>query len=187
VVKIIHSGTIPVVKQNILSAFLKKTLFKGIAVKGKQEMLVEEKFGHIEGSWLQTIICPKNALIVASNAIKLFRDFIETLFDTATLAAMGEPLGVGAIQYAVRPIIREAIIQAGRARQLIRMRYNGHDRDVEPYSFKFKVRKQDGRGIEYFYGWDRTRGNTIKSFFSQQIQNVSILHTKFTPRAVIEF
>ena len=50
-----------------------------------------------------------------------------------------------------------------------------------------KIRKQDGRGIEYFYGWDRTRGNTIKSFFTQQIQNVSILPTKFTPRAVVEF
>jgi len=187
VVKIIHSGKIPVVKQNILSAFLKKTLFKGIAVKGKQEMLVEEKFGHIEGSWLQTIICPKNALIVASNAIKLFRDFIETLFDTVTLGAMGEPLAVSAVRYAVRPIIREAIIQAGRARQLIRMRYNGRDRDVEPYSFKYKIRKQDGRGIEYFYGWDRTRDNTIKSFFVHEIQSVSILPTKFIPREVVEF
>jgi len=47
VVKIVHSGKIPIVMRNILSAFLKKTLFKGIAVMGKEEMLTEAKFGHV--------------------------------------------------------------------------------------------------------------------------------------------
>lgn len=186
-VKIIHSGRIPIIKRNILSAFLKKTLFKGLAVKGKEAMLIEEKFGHIEESWVKTIICPKNAFIVATNAIRLFKEFIETLFDPATLAGLGEPRAVVASPQLVRPSLREAIIQAGRARKLIRMRYDGHDRDIEPYSLKFKVRKSDGVGSEYFYGYDRTRGQTIKSFFVHEIQNISILPTTYQPREIVEF
>jgi predicted DNA-binding transcriptional regulator YafY len=87
----------------------------------------------------------------------------------------------------MRTGLREAIAQAGRARQLIRMRYDNRDRDIEPYSFRYKVRKEDGRGFEYFYGFDRTRGQTIKSFHVHKIQNVSILPSQFMPRDVVEF
>jgi predicted nucleotidyltransferase component of viral defense system len=98
VVKIVQSGKIPIVKRNILSAFLKKTLFKGIALKGKEEMLTEAKFGHVGPSWVETIICPKNAFMVAENAIRLFKDFVEALFDTATLAALGERRSLDLVQ-----------------------------------------------------------------------------------------
>ncbi len=189
VVKIIQSGKVPIVKRNILAVFLKKTLFKGIAIKGRDELLVDEKFSTIEGAWNETIICPKNAILLATNAVRLFREFVNALFDAPTLEALGERMigARGAFGSTLRSGLRETIIQAGRARQLIRMRYSGRDRDIEPYSFKYKVRKEDGRGFEYFYGWDRTRGNTIKSFFVDRIENVSVLPTRFVPRDVVEF
>jgi predicted nucleotidyltransferase component of viral defense system len=191
VVKIVQSGKVPIIKRNILAVFLQKTLFKGIAVNGRDELLVDEKFATIEKSWSETIVCPRNALVVAANAVRLFREFVTALFDSPTLEALGErATGRGGFArggYGLRSGLREAIIQAGRARQLIRMRYSGKDRDIEPYSFKYKVRKEDGRGVEYFYGWDRTRGQTIKSFFVERIENVSILPTRFVPRDVVEF
>lgn len=189
VVKIVQSGKVPIVKRNVLSVFLKKTLFKGIAVRGRDELLVDEKFSAITGTWNETIVCPKNALLLATNAVLFFRDFVNALFDAPTLEALGESRFHGRTVFGsgIRSGLREAIIMAGRARQLIRMRYKGTDRDIEPYSFKYKVRKEDGRGFEYFYGWDRTRGNTIKSFFVDRIESVSVLPTRFVPRDVVEF
>ena len=32
-------------------------------------------------------------------------------------------------------------------------------------SIEYKIRKSDNLGFEYFYGYDRTRGQTIKSFY----------------------
>lgn len=49
-------------------------------------------------SWAETIICPKNAFMVAENAIRLFKDFVEALFDTATLAALGEPASLDLVR-----------------------------------------------------------------------------------------
>jgi hypothetical protein len=49
-----------------------------------------------------------------------------------------------------------------------------------------KVTKQ-GYGAEYFYGFDRTRGQTIKSFFLYRVQRVSILPQNYIPRWPVEF
>jgi Nucleotidyl transferase AbiEii toxin, Type IV TA system len=187
VVKIVQSGRIPISKRQILSAFLQKTIFKGISTAGRDELLNESKFDTIEGSWLQTIICPIDGFIIAANAIALFRDFIAALFEPEILGAIGEPVQpVGRYLYNLRSGIREAIIDAGHGRHLIRMRYQNKDRDIEPYSFRFK-RRRDGVGVEYFYGYDRTRGQTIKSFFLHEIQSVAILPQQFVPRFYVEF
>ena len=88
--------------------------------------------------------------------------------------------------------IREAIIEAGKARKLLRMRYKNLERDIEPYSFRFKWIKPKrgqvfGYGTEYFYGFDRSKDQTIKSFFLHRIQSVSILPNEYVPRWYIEF
>ncbi len=98
------------------------------------------------------------------------------------IGAMPRPEFLGRIPAAVR----EAIIEAGKTRQLIRMKYKSIDRTIEPYSFRYRVVK-GGYGAEYFYGFDRTRGNTIKSFFLHQVQAVSILPDEYLPRWTVEF
>jgi predicted nucleotidyltransferase component of viral defense system len=180
--KIIQNSTIPISKRTVLSAFLQKTIFKQIPMAGRDEMLYDSKFNTVEQSWLDTIICPTTALIVAANAITLFKDFINALFDLMLLQSVGAgPSGGIRYGYNILSGIREAIIEAGRKRQLIRMRYEGRDRDIEPYSFRYKS------GTEYFYGFDRTRGQTIKSFFLHKIQGASILPQRYLPRWVVEF
>lgn len=187
IVKIIDSKAVPISKTNILSTFFKKTIFKNVPIAGRDEMLYEPKFVEIELVWGQTIICPSTAIIIASNAITLFKNFVTALFEPDILKAIGVSANPANLYlYKIKSGIRETIIQAGKARQLIRMRYDNRDRNIEPYSFRFKVTKK-GYAAEYFYGFDRTRGQTIKMFFLHQIQSLSILPEKYVPRWVVEF
>lgn len=186
-VKIIQELGSSISKRRILDAFLRKTLFKGIPRAGRDHLIVDEKFQVAEQAWLMSIICPANAMIVFLRAVELFRQFVEALFQPGTLSALG--IGVGPIPTPLTRLvtsIREAIIQAGRMHQTILMHYDGKEREIEPYSFRYKVRK-DGEGVEYFYGFDRTRGNTIKTFFFSEIQSVRPSGRPFTPRYVVDF
>lgn len=187
VVKIIQSKAVPISKNNILSTFFKKTLFKGVPIAAREELLYEPKFASIEASWLSTIICPQASFIVAANAITLFKQFIEAVFDPEVLASIGVSLSQRLQSlYSVSTGYREAIIEAGKTRQLVRILYHGLVRNIEPYSFRYR-RSQKGYGAEYFYGFDRTKDQTIKSFFIHQIQGVSILPQQYVPRWVVEF
>jgi predicted nucleotidyltransferase component of viral defense system len=187
VVKIIQSGKIPISKSQILSTFLQKTIFKQIPTAGRDEMLLDSKFSTIENHWSQSIVCSATAIILAANAITLFKDFVIALFHPEILGAIGVAVRpTSRYLYNIGSGIRETIIQAGRARQLIRMRYDGKDRDIEPYSFRYKMTKE-GYGAEYFYGFDRTRGNTIKSFLIHKIERASILPQNYLPRWYVEF
>jgi hypothetical protein len=171
----------------VLATFFQKTTFKDMPIASKEEMMFEPKFSAIIPTWAQTIVCPSRSLIIAANANQLFQDFIEALFDPEILEALGTAVSrrIGHL-YDVNSGYREAIIEAGRARQLIRLLYSGRSRDIEPYSFRYKW-TQKGYGAEYFYGFDRTRGHTIKSFFLHRIEGVSILPQKFQPQWVVEF
>jgi predicted nucleotidyltransferase component of viral defense system len=179
-----HGSTIN--KRRILDAFLKKTLFKGIPRAGRDELLVGEKFETVERDWMTTIVCPVNALILARNAIELFRDFVEALFAAPIVASLGYRAAAQTYQRFATGL-REAIIAAGRDRQTIFMTYDGAEREIEPYCFRYKIRKSDRTGHEYFYGYDRTRGSTIKSFFVSRIQSVRAAGRPFQPRFVVEF
>lgn len=180
VVQILQSGAIPISKRRILSVFLQKTIYKGILVAGRDELLSELKFATVEKTWLETIVCPSNAVIAFVNAIALFKQFINALFEPDIATAIGQSVVPQRI-YRINPEIREAIIEAGKARNLVRLRYAGKDRNVEPYSFRFK------NGVEYFFGFDQSRGQTIKSFFLHRIENATLLPQKYLPRWSVEF
>jgi hypothetical protein len=187
VAKIVQSKAVPISKTNILSTFFRKTLFKGVPLAAREEMLYQPKFDSIERTWLETIICPKASLIVAANAITLFRQLIDALFDPELLKTMGVSLSQRLYSlYSASSGYREAIIEAGKARQLIRLLYHGLTRNIEPYSFRYRWVKK-GYGAEYFYGFDRTKDQTIKCFFLHQIEGVSILPQQYLPRWLVEF
>jgi hypothetical protein len=72
---------------------------------------------------------------------------------------------------------------------MVQLLYDGYDRLVEPYRLEYYVRKKDGRGLEYFWGWDTTGGKSgarrgssnssaTKSFLSANRVNRSILVLK---------
>jgi hypothetical protein len=61
---------------------------------------------------------------------------------------------------------------------------------VEPYSFEYYVRKSDGRGVEYFWGYDTTGGKSgpgIKRFICDKIESVRMSNILFTPQQSVEF
>lgn len=167
--------------------FLQKTIFKKVPFANRDELLYDQKFRDVESNWGKAVICPKIVFVTAANAIRLFRDFVTALFEPGLLQELGAVLrGTPPHGYSFRSGFRESIINAGRERKLIRLRYDGRDRDVEPYSFRFKVTRE-GYGAEYFYGYDRSRDQTIKSYLLGRVQGVSILPTSYVPRWPVEF
>src|SRR5229473_6383843 len=72
--------------------------------------------------------------------------------------------------------VRNAIVAAGRSQTLVELIYDdGIRRLVEPYKIEYYVRKKDGVGVEYFWGYDRTGGKSgpgIKRFICDKILSV---------------
>ena len=180
VVKIIQSKAIPISKKNILSAFFHKTIFKDIPIAGRDELLSDIKFNIIETHWDNAIICPSQSLIVAKNAITFFKDFVSALFQPEVVNSIGVYFN-NMRTSSISAKMRETIIAAGKEHKVLRMRYDNKERDIEPYSFRYK------NGSELFYGFDKTRGNIIKSYTLHKIQNISISPNLYEPRWSVEF
>lgn len=184
---IVHSQSIPICIPHILSTFLHKTIFKQVPLAGREEMLFSGKFDLVTEHWDRAMMIPPAQQRNAAASIATFQQFIEALYDPTILTELGVAAAEPSLyRYNIQSGLRETLISAGRAHKLVRIRYQDHERDIEPYSFRYKVTKK-GVGAEYFYGFDRSRGETIKSFILHHIQGVSILPQEFTPRWAVEF
>jgi len=67
---------------------------------------------------------------------------------------------------------------------------DGIRRLVEPYKIEYYVRKKDGIGLEYFWGYDRTGGKSgpgIKRFICDKIFSVRSTNMAFVPQFQPEF
>jgi predicted nucleotidyltransferase component of viral defense system len=99
------------------------------------------------------------------------------------------PVSVGFRNYFAADT-RNTILAAGRGRTMVELTYDGHRRLVEPYKLEYYVRKKDGRGLEYFWGWDTTGGRSgkvgIKQFICDKIESVRSTTRPFQPRFVVE-
>ena len=74
--------------------------------------------------------------------------------------------------------IRDRIRAAGRRLLLLRMKYHGQPRNVEPYSIR------DGRGADgtdLFYAWCY-KDNALESFRLDRIEDIQITNIPFKPR-----
>ena len=73
---------------------------------------------------------------------------------------------------------------------MVDLTYDGLRRLIEPYKLEYYVRKKDGRGLEYFWGWDTTGGRSckvgIKQFICDKIQSVQATNRSFRPRFAVE-
>ena len=73
---------------------------------------------------------------------------------------------------------------------MISLLYDDYERLIEPYKLTFCVRKSDGRGLEYFWGYDISGGKSgkvsIKQFICDKIQAVRPTSRGFSPRFPIE-
>lgn len=172
--------TIEVDKTQMVQVFLKKTIFERSPGAAKN-LLLGVPFDLMQAYWSK-LVCPKPTLFGFNDAVGMFNSGLTELFDG---------FGVGnSSELAFYPAeLRNKIMDAGQNQKLLKMRYHGYTRLIEPYSLKYKITK-DGTGREYFWGYDRTGGSSgttsIKAFLGHDVETLEITDEKFEPRYEIE-
>jgi predicted nucleotidyltransferase component of viral defense system len=163
-------------RAEIVRVFLKKTIFEPSPGAAKN-LLLGLPFELFRGFWGK-VVCPSPSRMTFDDAVAQLATGLEALF---------APFGDGRqFEGAFFPAeLRNPILEAGSERKLLELRYGGVTRVVEPYALTFK-RRQDGLAREYFYGYDRTRGPSIKSFVAGKIESLTVTEEPFEPRYDIE-
>ena len=167
-------------RSEIVTTFLKKTIFEpspGVV----KNLLLGLPFEIFKEFWQKHLTCPKISIIDFDTALTNFKRIIEDLF------------GHFSIDHRVHAFFpqhfRNVILQAGRTITLLKLSYDGYQREVEPYSIIYK-RRSDGVAREYFYAYDRTGGRSgvksIKSFLHHKIESLKNTDQKFEPQLPME-
>lgn len=173
--------SIEVDRGQVMRTFFGKTIFRSSPAAAK-EILLGIPMTFFGGVWDRYIRCPSTTRFGFDRAAKGFRQSIETLFEGVSGSDHGERLFFGAEH-------RNAIMEAGAARKVLRLSYDGVERMVEPYALSYK--QAAGKPArEYFYGYDLTGGRTtppgIKSFLNTGVERIDVTDDVFEPRYDIE-
>ena len=167
-------------RSEILRVFFQKTIYEGASgvVRG---LLLDLPFEALRRFWNKHIIVPKHSEIVYDQAVDSFKQNVTESFPEPSIK---EPH----LSY-FPSHLHTPIMEAGSSMTLLKLTYDGFQRMVEPYSLKYKIRK-DGVGREYFYAYDTTGGRSgttsIKSFLSDRIESIEKTSEKFEPKFLIE-
>ena len=174
------SPSIDINQAEIVSTFLKMTIF-GSGPGIVKELLTNLPFQVIRALWDKYVVCPRASIIDFDGAVEGFRGVVNTLFGSLQR-------GWGDIAFFPADL-RNPIMEAGYSLTLLRIVYDGVEREVEPYSLKYKIRR-DGVGREYLYVFDQTGGRGsgpgIKSLVHNGIQAISNTDIQFEPRHEVE-
>lgn len=203
---IIFSHEFPVDRLQVISTFLKKSIFEPQPTIAKDQLLAVplEEFRPLWSS----VVAPLRSLFDFDFVARNFRSLIEALFGmvirpAVAPAAAAFGAGGGLTRITSRPGlgyhspsyfswgVRNALVAAGRSQTLVELIYDdGIRRLVEPYKIEYYVRKKDGMGLEYFWGYDRTGGKSgpgIKRFICDKILSVRPTNMAFVPQFQPEF
>jgi hypothetical protein len=176
---VFFSQELDVNRIEIVRTFLSKSVFQRDARTPRQTLLALP-FELMRGFW-DKLVLPQITRLSFDDAVARFTAGLAELF--APFATPEQTtIGYFPAEY------RASILKAGTERKLMRMRYNGHLRVIEPYALAFK-RRQDGLVKEYFYAWDRTGGSNgpgIKSFWPERVQSLENTDDLFEPRFPVE-
>jgi len=174
------SRDIDVNRAEMMQVFLRKTIFGASPLAAKQ-LLLDLPLDVFRGYWGKVLV-PAASRLSFDGAIEQLRSGIEDLFAPLPAGNTGA--------YAFYPShLRNPILQAATDRKLLKVRYHGETRLMEPYSLTFKRRKSDGVGHEYFYAYDQTGGNSgpgIKTMFAHDVESLEVTEIDFEPRFEIE-
>lgn len=166
-------------RSEMVNTFLQMTIFDS-GPRIVEDLLVNLPFQFIKGLWEDYLITPNNADVDYDQAVGGFTKIASELFGG---------LPVGSSEYAFFPSeYRNPIMQAGIDLTLLRVRYHAVSRMVEPYSLKFK-RRRDGLAREYFYVYDRTGGSSgpgIKALVYSGMEDIENTDIEFEPRREVE-
>lgn len=192
-------GGFGVSRREVISTFLKKSVFE-TAPHNARSNLLNSPLAGLSDFWTHLPV-PRVSVFGFEVVLAEFPALIDSLFEAISppaLAGIGTrlggfptPLGSGSrAQGHFGWNVREAILRAGRAMQMVEITYDGVARLVEPYRLAYKVRK-DGTGHEYFWGFDTTGGRSrelsMKSFFADKITGARVIDRSFSPRYPVEF
>ena len=170
---------IEVNRAQVASVFLRKTIF-GKSPGAAKALLLQLPLEFAKASWRKYVVCPLQSYLDFETAEVRLRELVEVLF-----GEYGSYRGDYAFYL---PALRTKIMDAGREKALMRMRYDGATRVIEPYALNYKVRK-DGVGQEYLFAYDRTGGTSgpgMKTFLHGKVSELEILEEKFEPQFEIE-
>jgi predicted nucleotidyltransferase component of viral defense system len=194
-------------RREVITTFLRKSIFESepSAARDQLQAIPVTAFRDL---W-KSLVAPVASLFNFDFVLANFRGLIDALFAlviapqpafasigvnvpriTRPSGGFSGSMGTGLLNY-FSSDIRSTIIEAGRNRMMVRLTYDGYDRTVEPYKLEYYVRRKDGRGLEYFWGWDTTGGRSgkigIKQFICEKIQSVDTTSHTFQPRYAVEF
>jgi predicted nucleotidyltransferase component of viral defense system len=172
-------------KEDVIDAFKKKADYKNVLFGDIDSIIGNEKYGVIQPSWSAQL---DHQLVYTPKLEKIrdeFNQLVTSLFkldipDLETKILHPE-------KYLTNPnilSIREKIIQAGKSLTLIKLVYEGAERLVEPYSFRYR------NGREYFFGYNLIGGSSsssIRSFDMKKIQQVELTNKTYKPKWPVEF
>lgn len=163
----------------LMRTFLAKSIFAPDPQAAKQ-LLLTAPWESLRGFWGK-VVTPAVSRFGFDEAVRALREGLEDLF--AGLG--GRPPAAGA--YFPEPV-RSQIFHAGAQQRLVRMRYHGASRIIEPYALKF-MRRRDGFAREYLWAYDRTGGRSgpgLKSFVASDLAALEVLEAEFLPRFPVE-
>lgn len=167
-------------RREMAETFLRMTIFRS-GPRIVEDLLVNLPFQIIKGLWEKHLVAPADARIPFPDAVEGFTGIVTELFGS---------LPVGSARYAFfSSDLRNPIMQAGHDLTMLRIRYHGVERLVEPYSLKFK-RRQNGVAREYLYVYDNTGGRSsgpgLKSLVPDGFDSISTTERAFQPRYEVE-
>ena len=165
--------------RKLIYAFYKVTVF-GNSPSVAKGLFVDLPFELLGRLWERYISCPKVSRLSFDTARDAFVALIDKLIPGESRRHRS------AIFFP--SVLRAPIMQAADTTTLLRLRYNGYDRLVEPYELKFMIRG-DGVGREYLYVYDRSGGSSgpgIKTLVSEGVQRIENTEIAFDPRYEIQ-
>jgi predicted nucleotidyltransferase component of viral defense system len=192
-------------RREVVTTFLKKSIFEANPTDARDQLRAVP-IADFQGLWA-SLVAPVASLFNFDYVTTNFQSLVDSLFALVIPQPSVSGGGVPAARIlrpsggVVRPIgggfrnyfpsdIRNTIISAGRSGTMVRLLYDGYDRLIEPYKLEYYVRKKDGRGLEYFWGWDTSGGKSgktgIKQFICDKIATVQPTNRKFQPRFAVE-
>jgi predicted nucleotidyltransferase component of viral defense system len=193
-------------RREVITTFLKKSIFEREPTAARDQLRAIP-IADFRALW-KSLVAPVASLMNFDFVVGNFQGLVDSLFALVVppqpafapaggfvpriirpSGSVGRSMGIGLRNY-FSSDIRNAIIGAGRARTMVRLSYDGYDRLIEPYKLEYYVRKKDGQGLEYFWGWDTTGGKSgkigIKQFICDKIQSVRATSQSFQPRYAVE-
>jgi len=163
-------------KNEIVQTLIKKTIFDRNPQVLKK-ILLKTSFDYFREYWNRSLICAQSVMIDIDDAISTFLTDLESLFSIYPDSGYADFAFFGAD-------LRAPIMIAARNQTLLKVRYKGEDRMIEPYSLKY-LQKKDGQQREYFYAYNCSGGHSppgIRCFVADNFQDIQNTEEKFSIR-----